>query len=598
MIGSSTRGRTGGARRSATTGFRGATLVAVVVAMTTIGMLPGVAGAQTADDTTESGTLAWTDCAELDPQGTFAIECATLTVPVDHDEPDGPTLDLAVRRIATDVDPSERLGSLVINPGGPGGPALGILPAMAASGLFAGWDLVAPDPRGVGDSAPLACEDAVPDPAPPEGNPFVDVDEANADIIRACLASDGEVFSHLGTVTVAKDLDLLRDALGEDQLDYLGFSYGTHLGAVYADLFGDRVGRFVLDGPVLLDSVVDATLEQIAGFDDAIDRFDAGCAVEEQCVLADYGARSVWRHLAWRLGEEPMSATIDDPALGVSGEFTVDTVTLDNATALAIYVGRAYWGVFAQALLDATWGDAELLWTMSYLWDSGPYSAAAGLGVLCADDPDRSVGPTEAQQLTYQEILDGNTTWAFQIGAELSQCRVAPVSDESVPDLSIAEGETNPMLVIAKTHDPATPYSGALDFMEAVGPGRLLTVVDDGHTAVADGNTCVDATTVRFLATGELPPEGAVCYPDGQVGVNIEPVEDGWAVLEVVPGSPADGIVEPGDLIVAWNGEPVPPGPTVPPRIGDEVVLTLVRADATLDVAVVVRPPAFWLPDD
>jgi hypothetical protein len=348
---------------------------------------------------------------------------------------------------------------------------------------------------------------------------------------------------------------------------------------------------------VLIDSVVDVTLEQIAGFEDALDRFDAGCAVEDECALGDFGAKSVWRHLAWRLGEEPMTVDIDDPGLGVSGTFTVDTTTLDAATALAIYVGRAYWGVFAQAVLDATWGDAELLWTLAYLWDSGPYSAAAGLGVLCADDTDRSVDATDAQQLTYQELLDGNTNFAFWLGSELSICRVAPVSDESVPEVSIAEGETNPMLVIAKTHDPATPYPGALDFMEAVGPGRLLTVVDDGHTAVADGNACVDGATVRFLATGELPPEGAVCYPPGQVGVSIEPLEEGWLVLDVAPGSPADGIVAPGDVVVAWNGEPIPPGPSIPPQIGDSVVLTIVRDGTTLDVTVSVGPPAFWLPD-
>jgi S1-C subfamily serine protease len=102
---------------------------------------------------------------------------------------------------------------------------------------------------------------------------------------------------------------------------------------------------------------------------------------------------------------------------------------------------------------------------------------------------------------------------------------------------------------------------------------------------------------VRFLATGELPPEGAVCYPPGQVGVSIEPLEEGWLVLDVAPGSPADGIVAPGDVVVAWNGEPIPPGPSIPPQIGDSVVLTIVRDGTTLDVTVSVGPPAFWLPD-
>jgi pimeloyl-ACP methyl ester carboxylesterase len=435
------------------------------------------------------------------------VDCATVEVPLDHDGPDGRQVPLAVYRLAT-ADPDARLGHLVMNPGGPGGATkdflVGISGALPVE-LTDRYDLVTFDPRGVGESDGLSCGTGV--------NLLAEMDDpfrgqqAHGEALAAdCLAEDADLVPAMGTANVARDLELVRQALGDEDLTYLGYSYGTAIGAVYAELFPDRVGRFVLDGALDPNlGYLDTIIEQMIGFDQSLQLFAAACDREETCALQPYGALSVWRFLYWKAGVEGL-ATPDGRRVTAEQFLT--------ASLGALYVGYWAYADLAQALLDAAWGDPTFFADAyeSFVSDpSGPYFA-----VTCADETERYT-VEEVQQASYR-TLEAAPQFFWDV-REVLGCSGFPPGDVLRPIVDVAEGEIPPVLVIGNTHDPATPYAWAVSLSGVLGGSRLLTFEGDGHTIFGYGIPCIDDAVVAYLVGGDLPAAGTRCQPPFEDGV-------------------------------------------------------------------------------
>lgn len=618
----------------------------LAVVISVVLMVPANAGAQEGNGgppppppNISVGDLDFGPCADFPPDGP-PLQCASLAVPLDHDEPDGPTIELNIRRIGAQVPPDEVAGNLFVNPGGPGGNPIGMVLGVGFSGVFADRNILAIDPRGVGLSAPFVCEAEVQEMlgasalagfsksspssgapssgapssgAPSSGAPIADpptsgepgrdprLDDIQASIdmaaatVALCRETDGDLIDHVGTANVAKDMELVRQAMGEDKLDYFGASYGTHLGAVYAELFPDNVGRFILDGPILLNNFPAPDIGQIRGFDDALSRFAAGCAAfSDICALGDVDAIAAIEELAEILIESPLPATVEGPDGPIETEATIDD--LFGAMFLSLNVGRQIWPDFADALAAGLDGDGSGLAEIAAFGEDDSFSVVTSLAVICLDDP-APASAQDALDINNAETEAGRDRFLNLVGPpDIARCLDTGLSDP-LPTIDIDEGETPPILVVGNTHDPATPYQGALEFVESVRSGRLLTVIDDGHTVVARGNPCVNTIAVDFLASGALPPEGTECEPPGLIGIfGSEPGENGGLIIElVVEGSVADGVFQLGDEVLTIDGVDANIQPSVVP--GQSIDIVLIRNGEELVVTVIVGPAIFWLPD-
>jgi pimeloyl-ACP methyl ester carboxylesterase len=431
---------------------------------------------------------------------------------------------IAVARVPA-TDPANRIGSLFVNPGGPGGELVGYL-QDAGAGLFADlnarFDIVAFAPRGVGPSTPAV--DCGLDPetegffSQPAPTPF-DVDPAALiasaqEYVDACLASNGEILAHLSTANVARDMDLLRAAVGDEQLTYLGFSYGTFLGATYAALFPDRYRALVLDGAVdpveyLTDPVSHSTA-QTAGFERALDRFAEACAVD-QAACSGFGGTDplvAYDRLLATAEAAPIPAPgyPEDPRPVTAHEIREVTTTLLYA--------KQFWGFLAAGLAAAEDGDASLL---RALLDQVVYADPTSTDRFFAISAGEQQWPTDVD--AYLER--GAAEWAafphFWGNSAYSEIPwgLWPVQDEDAfyGPFDVPASSPAP-LVIGTTYDPATPYSGSVAMVEALGNARLLTMEGDGHTAYGRNSACVDAATDAYLIDGALPAAGTVCQQE------------------------------------------------------------------------------------
>jgi len=439
-------------------------------------------------------------------------ECTSLLVPVDYSHPEGVTIELAVRR-----HPAERVprGVVVVNPGGPG--ASGYDYADYADQLFSARltnerDIVGFDPRGVGRSAPVTCgddeladrfvgTDATPDtPAEVE-----EISRVSTEFVAACTATPSNLLMNLSTVDTARDLDVLRAALGQTTLDYLGVSYGTHLGATYARLFPESVGRFVLDAPVPagLDAL-ELSMAQAAGFEDSLTRFILDCQTHSDCPLGSTpdaeSGRMILRQLLDDLDQSP--ANTDEP------ERPLTEAAATYAILMGLYTPRDR-GALRDGLASLAVGDGEPL--QRFLdqrlrrESDGGYadnSLAAFVAVTCSD-----------RQLTSSVAdIDVDTTQAPFLGEYISwgaePCAIGAFEPRSLPE---AAGQAPAILVVATTHDPATPLPFAALLVDELGDAVLVTRDGDGHTAYREGSSCIDTAIDDFLLTGVLPPDGLMC---------------------------------------------------------------------------------------
>lgn len=445
--------------------------------------------------------LAWADCD--------GFECASLEVPVDYADPEGPTLAIAVLRSPASDDAR---GSLVVNPGGPG--SSGVAYARATSAIVTdavreSFDIVGFDPRGVGQSAAVDCADDAEfdalieiDGTPDEPSEVTALERASA--LVDCTAPVDGLLDHMSTADAARDVDVLRAALGQERLDYLGVSYGTHLGATYAALFPDRVGRFVLDGPLPADlDAEELTLGQAQGFEDSLRRFVEYCAAEGDCPLGDDPDPTT--------GLERLRAILDELDASPAPTSDPDRPLTEAAATYAILMSLYRVGdrpLLKDALASLASGDGTPLQRMLDervgRESDGTYrdnSFDAFYAVSCRDraapvDIEASVSRmSEAAPFLGEYLAWGNLPCAS------TQASVGPAPSGAIP----------PVLVVATTHDPATPFAWAELLVGQLGDAVLLVREGDGHTGYREGSTCTDEAVDAFLLEGTLPEPGTIC---------------------------------------------------------------------------------------
>ncbi|MFJ9783341.1 alpha/beta hydrolase [Amycolatopsis sp. NPDC101161] len=440
--------------------------------------------------------LAWTSCGE-------ALDCAHLTVPLDYAAPDGPAITVGLlRHKAT----KRRIGSLVVNPGGPGGQGTSTAAALAktpaAAPLLERFDLVGFDPRGVGTSEPrITCRtdaevDAdraadVESDMSPEGvkTQLAETTAYGAKCAEATKYGK-ELLANVGTRDVVRDLDVLRAALGDEKLTYLGYSYGTQIGAAYAEAYPRNVRALLLDGAVdPAQGLVDSLVTQAAGFQDALNEFGKWCA----CPFA--GTTEALQRLVRPLITRPLPA-------GTRKLSFEDAIT---GTFAGLY-SRGDWPALKAALAQVAQGNGRTLLAFAddyYQRDrDGHYSGAidAYFAVRCADHTrvtDRAeIDRAHEKMLAGAPFLAGGTPDT----SELDICSTWPVPPTSTEHAPRPAGLPKP-LVISTTHDPATPYRQGVDVAKDLG-GVLLTYAGVQHTVFLQGNSCVDRAGIAYLVDG------------------------------------------------------------------------------------------------
>ncbi|WP_370188613.1 alpha/beta hydrolase [Aeromicrobium sp.] len=446
-------------------------------------------------------------------------ECATITVPIDYDEPDGATTTLKAARYLSTGDGTR---VLFVNPGGPGGSAIDFAASLAGSmapTVRNAFTIVGIDPRGVGESSPLKClPDAQfdayaasdPDPSTP-----AEVRELRAgvrELGEACAENSGELAGHVSTEEAARDMDVARAAMGQQKLDWFGASYGTQLGATYATLFPQKVGAMVLDGAVdPAQDVFGSAFGQATGFQRALDAYLDACAKLESCPLGQdpNAANRALAAFMSRLEDRPLP-TGTDRELTKGRAFYGVAVTLYD---------KAAWPVLSQALTAALQGDGSLLLRLNDLYFSrqsnGSYDGNIGwanIAVNCLDNRERpSVAEVEAELPRFEKV---SPVFGAALGWGTLGCTDWPEPAER-PQVEIDAEGASPIVVIGTTRDPATPYENAKALADQLGDreGVLLTREGDGHTAYSSGNRCIVKAVDAYLVDGTVPRDGTTC-PD------------------------------------------------------------------------------------
>jgi pimeloyl-ACP methyl ester carboxylesterase len=472
--------------------------------------------------------VGWGDCGPYEASsgassGTYTgknLECARLTVPLDYANPNGRTITLGlIRRPAS--QPERRIGSLVINPGGPGASgmqaAASLVDRIAGNELGQRFDLVGFDPRGIGASDPdVRClTDTEHDAerlndetdASPAG---VARNEAeHRDYAQKCAQRTGnDVLSHVGTRDVAKDLDVLRSALGDPKLTYLGYSYGTRIGSTYAEQFPANVRALVLDGAVdATQDPVDAETAQAAGFQQAFNQFAGWCAARQDCALGHdpAAATQAFRDLTIPLIRHPMDA-------GGGRLLSYSDATIGAVQALYT---PSLWESLNTGLNELRRGSGRAMMQLADVYHdrdaSGHYSTTTDAfnAVHCMDDIRvTDENQQRVAQQRYQQaapFLNSGTPPS----PALDYCAYWPVPPAETPHQPTVAG-LPPVLVVSTTQDPATPYQAGVNLANAL-HGGLLTFEGTQHTVFLQGNGCVDTAGVRYLVDLQLPPAGTRC---------------------------------------------------------------------------------------
>jgi pimeloyl-ACP methyl ester carboxylesterase len=461
---------------------------------------------------------AWRGC------GVPGFECATVKAPLDYAEPSAGDVRLAVARKKA-TGPGARLGSLLVNPGGPGGSAIGYMQSYAGIGypaeVRARYDVVAVDPRGVAGSEPVECLDG------PEMDTYTRTDTTPDDdretdglvaayrtFAEGCGADAPRLLRHVSTVESARDMDIVRAALGDEKLNFVGASYGTFLGATYAGLFPDRAGRLVLDGA--MDPSLPArrlNLEQTAGFETAFRSFARDCVRRSDCPLggAGTGPEQVGENLKAFFGKLDRRPV---PTGDAGGRRLTESLAMTGVIA-AMYDEGA-WQQLREALTSAMKkNDGSGLLALSdsyYERDAdGAYSNLmfANAAVNCLDLPAAFDTPDEVRR-ALPEFEKASPVFGEGLAWAALNCAYWPVHATGEPHRIEAKGAA-PIVVVGTTRDPATPYRWAQALAGQLSSARLLTYEGDGHTAYGRGSSCIDRTINAYLLRGTPPKDGKRC---------------------------------------------------------------------------------------
>ncbi|MGW3762922.1 alpha/beta hydrolase [Streptomyces sp. NPDC005131] len=457
--------------------------------------------------------LTWRDC------GVSGFQCATMKAPLEYAKPGAGDIKLAVSRKKA-TGPGKRIGSLLVNPGGPGGSAIGYLQSYAAAGypapVRARYDLVAVDPRGVARSEPVECLTG------PQMDVYTQVDQTPDDAAEVTQLSDsfqkfadgceqrsGKILPHVSTVEAARDMDILRSLLGDEKLTYVGASYGTFLGATYAELFPARTGRLVLDGamdPSL--SSIEMNRDQTAGFETAFQSFAADCVKKSDCPLGTTSTADAATHL------EQLFADLDAKPIP-TGETRKLGESLATMGVVAAMYDESTWPQLREAIAGAQAGDGSGLLALADSYyerqPNGTYAnlMAANAAVNCLDSPPAFTGPSAVVQ-ALPSFEKASPVFGTPLAWASLNCADWPVGATGTPHRIKAKG-ASPIVVVGTTRDPATPYKWAQSLAGQLSSGRLLTYEGDGHTAYGRGSDCIDTAINTYLLNGTPPAVDKRC---------------------------------------------------------------------------------------
>lgn len=456
-----------------------------------------------------SQELVWDSCGAT-------LDCTTVTAPLDWEDPGGSEIELAVVRHRAE---GTAIGSLLINPGGPGGSGYDFiadsLTYAVDDELIENFDVVGFDPRGVGRSTAVRCLDAeamdaylYDIPEAERGTPEweAELTAANKEFAEACEANSDGILPFITTVNSARDMDLLRGVLGDEQLYYLGFSYGTFLGATYASLFPERANRLVLDGAIdpAIPSI-DVGTTQALGFESALRAYVENCLDSGECpfsgsvdeAMSDLGA---------------LLASADRYPLPGGGTRKVGADTMLTGIIAALY-SPGNWAYLSQGLTLALEGDGSGMLALADFYndrEAGEYlsnSSEAFRAYNCMDYP--SADDQAAEDAAMEKIRQGAPTVApYWEGVEV--CTDWPYPPTGTRGEITAEG-SGPILVVGTTGDPATPYEWSVSLADQLAEGVLVTYVGEGHTGYNKGSLCVNKAVDEFLINGTVPEDGLRC---------------------------------------------------------------------------------------
>jgi pimeloyl-ACP methyl ester carboxylesterase len=485
----------------------------IAAALVLVGWVPSTAAAN-------QSRLDWQDCGD-------GFECATVRVPLDYDRPSGRTIELALVRLPA-TDPARRIGSLFVNPGGPGNSAVQFVRESARSdypaGVRARFDIVGMDPRGVAGSTPVQCFDSTADqerffadynPLPINRAELDAAADQTADLARRCQARSGWLLPHLSTANVARDMDTVRKAVGDPKLTYVGYSYGTYLGATYANLFPGKVRALALDANTdpttypagARQSVPFVRVNAHLAASETLDQFFTLCAAAGPgCEFAAGGdPRAKFATLAQRLRENPL----------VLPDVVFDYALLVDFTLEELYRATG-------------WAAAASILQQVYVATT-PGTTARGANPLAADPPPASNGrealwasvcgetrnpahPSDFAAAAARADRQAPYVGAFWTYLSLP-CAAWPAKDTDRYSGPWRVRTAHPALVINNRYDPATGHRNAVKMTDLLQGSRLLTVEGWGHTARDTHSVCADQILERYLVAGTLPPNGTTCPP-------------------------------------------------------------------------------------
>ncbi len=456
-------------------------------------------------------SVQWEDCDNA--------KCGWLTVPVDYEKPDGETLKLRMLRVPAQ---GEAKGALFVNPGGPGASATDyakLATYIVSPHVRQSYDVVGVDPRGVGKSNPIVCLDDQQademfafDPTPDDPAENAQAETIAKQFGQACQSKYPNLLPHLSTNNVVKDMDIARAALGQRQMTYMGKSYGTFIGALYAEQFPKQVGRFVLDGAIAPDlTEKELTFGQAEGFETATRAYVADCVKKGSCPLGgsvDEGMQSL-RDMLKRLDSQPVP---------VKGDERVKQLTEGWASiglASAMYAEQK-WPELTKALRGIKAGDGTDMFTLASGYvdrdKSGRYTGnlmQVISAVNCLDHPAEKQ-TKEQREARIAEAKKIAPTWGAYMAGTSYTCANWPAPADGKPRKIAAEG-ANPIMVVGTTRDPATPYAWSERLAKQLKSSRLVTYDGDGHTAYMRSNRCVHQAVDDYFLHGKVPDHDVKC---------------------------------------------------------------------------------------
>ena len=455
----------------------------------------------------QNQTLSWSPCYDN-------FDCSYLQVPIDYRSLSLGRFKLRILRHKA-LEQKNRIGALVINPGGPG--ASGVEYAYNAEYIFSAnllqkYDIVGFDPRGIGESAPIRCltdqeTDAsyAADSKPNNEKELTLLIKQVHEYANKCESRTKNVI-HYGTVDSARDMDLLRATLKEKKLNYLGVSYGTYLGTLYAQLFPNNVGRMVLDGAVSPNlNSEEQNLKQAIGFDKALDAFISDCFLKKDCPLQQPLGEARGEIIAL------FNSSAKSPLKSSSGRAVTESLIV-LGTASALYDPSSGWPQLRVGLREAKTGNGRTLLSLADDYSrrrtDGTYSSNETDAAFVIDCLDwRGARLTTSIKEHAEKFLAEAPVFGPYLAYSGLSCQFLPATSQDV----IREIVTTPIIIIGTTRDPATPYKWAEELHKIIQNSRLITFEADGHTGYGHGSTCVDSAVDSYFLMGILPTSDLTC---------------------------------------------------------------------------------------